>query len=160
MASIIAEFSACCAGLGDEIELLELSQPFDQGADLLAENMSISSRVEAVFSIVSCSTAATYGRVVELEIGEDRRRLSSDAKNRDRGRALCAPCAFHRIDIGRRLSKSSSAFGLYLDRTRSDKFILSHHFKADLAGAGPDGLDGHSIARLREAHASRAKPER
>ncbi len=72
--------------LGDEVELLELGQAFDQPADLGAEQLvDLGARRRGVLDRVVQQRRGD-GRVVELEVGQDRRDLERMREIRDRPR--------------------------------------------------------------------------
>ena len=86
--------------LGDEIELLQLGQAFDQNADVVAEQAVDlgAGRVGVLDRVVQQRRGD--GRVVELELGEDRGDLERVGEIRIAGGALLLAMRPHGIDIG------------------------------------------------------------
>ncbi len=111
--------------LRHEIELFELGQPLDQHADVLAELLlDLRARRLGVFDGVVQERRGDR-RVVELQIGEDRRDFERVREIRVARGARLRAVRFHRIDEG--------AIEQFLVRLRIvaanplDELVLPHH---------------------------------
>ena len=86
--------------LGDEVELLELGEPFDQRADVLAEHLvDLGAGGGGILDGVVQQRRGDGG-VVELEVGQDRRDFERMREVGVAGRALLLAMRLHGVDIG------------------------------------------------------------
>ena len=96
----LRRFSACAASLGDEVELLELGQAVDQRADLVAEQLvDLVARGVGVLDRV-VQQRGDDRRVVELEVGQDRRDFERMGEIGIARGALLRAVRLHGVDIG------------------------------------------------------------
>ena len=86
--------------LGDEVELLELGQAVDQRADLAAEQLvDLGARRRGVLDGV-VQQRRDDGRVVELEVGQDRGDFERMREVGIAGGALLRAMRLHGVDVG------------------------------------------------------------
>ena len=121
----LAEVLGLLGLLGDEVELLDLGQALDQGADLLAELLvDLGARDVGVLDHV-VQQCGRDRRVVELQVGEDRRHFERMGEIEIARGALLIAVRLHGIDVG--------AIEQCLVRARVvrehafDKLVLAHH---------------------------------
>ena len=143
----LRKFSACWARLGDEIELLELGQAIDERADLLAEYaVDLLARRRGVLDRVM-QHGGDDGRVVELEIGQDRGDFERMREKRIAGGAFLRAVRLHGVDIG---AIQQILVGVRIVATHAiDKFILPHH-----CYGRPHWRSGHAATSLNIGPAS------
>ena len=113
--------------LGDEVEPLELGQSLDQRADVLAEHLVdlVAGRRGVLDRVVQ--ERGRDGRVVELEIGQDRRDLERMGKIGIAGGALLLAMRLHGIDIGAVEQRLARVRVVAPDAL--DQVVLPHHLR-------------------------------
>ena len=113
--------------LGDEVELGELGQPLDQTADVLAKQLVDlgASRMGVLDGVVQ--QRGGDGRIVELEIGEDRRDLERMGEVRIAGGALLLAMGLHGVDVG---AVEQRLVGVRVVAAHPvDQVVLPHHLR-------------------------------
>ena len=118
--------------LGDQIELLELGQAFDQHADVGPEQLiDLGARGRGILDGVMQKRGGDR-RVVQLEIGEDRRHFDRMREIRIAGRAPLIAMRLHGVDIGAVEQRLVGVRIVGFDPL--DQIVLPHHLR--LAGLG------------------------
>ena len=128
----LAQVLSLLGFLGDEVELFQLGEAFDERADILAEQLiDLGTRRGGVFDRVVQQRRGDGG-VVELEVGQDRGDFNRMREVRiARGAALIA-MRLHRVDIG---AVEQRLVGVRIIGTDAlDQIVLPHHLR--LAGGG------------------------
>ena len=121
----LAEILRLLGVLGGEVEPVELGQALDQSADLRAEDLvDLLARGGGVLDRV-VQNRGDDGRVVELEIGENRRHFKRMRKERVAGRALLRPMRLHGEDVSA-VKQVFVGVGI-VTANAFDQFILPHH---------------------------------
>ena len=113
--------------LGDEIELLQLGQALDQRTDLLAEQLvDFRARRRRILDgvVQECSRDR---RVVELEVGQDRRDFERMREIGIAGGALLLAMLLHRVDVGAVEQRFVRIRVVAADAV--DQFVLPHHLR-------------------------------
>ena len=113
--------------LGDEVELLQLGQALDQHADLLAEQLvDLRARRRRILDGVVQERRGD-GRVVELQVGQDRGDFERMRKIRVARGALLLAMRLHGIDIG---AVEQRFVGIRIVAADPlDQFVLPHHLR-------------------------------
>ena len=124
--------------LGDEVELLQLGQPLDQRADIIAEHLiDLGARRGRILDGV-VQQGSGDGGIVELEVGEDRRNFQWMREIGVAGGALLLAMRFHGVDVG---SVEQAFVGLRIVAADPvDQVVLPHHLRA------PSGLAALGIS--------------
>ena len=123
----LRRFSACLASLRDEVELLELGQALDQGADVLAEQLvDLGAGGRRVLDRV-VQQRRRDGGVVELEVGQDRRDFERMGEIRVAGGALLLAMRLHGVDIGA-VEQRLVGVGI-VAADALDQLVLPHHLR-------------------------------
>ena len=119
--------------LGDEVELGELGQTFDQPADIIAEHLvDLGPRRVGILDGVVQQRGGD-GRIVELEVGEDRRDFERMGEIRVAGGPLLLAMGFHGVDIG---AVEQRLVGLGIVAAHPvDQVVLPHHLRAAAAAS-------------------------
>ncbi len=111
--------------LGDEIELGELGQAFDQAADVLAEKLvDLGPGGVGILDGVVQQRRGD-GRIVELEVGQDRRNLERMGEIGVAGGPLLLAMGLHGVDIGA-IQQRLVGIGVVAAHP-VDQVVLAHH---------------------------------
>ena len=113
--------------LGDEVELGELGQAFDQAADVLAEQLvDLGAGGVGILDGVVQQRGGD-GRIVELEVGQDRRDLERMGEVRVAGGPLLLAMGLHGVDIG---AVEQRLVGIGIVAAHPvDQVVLPHHLR-------------------------------
>ena len=121
----LAEVLGLDGALGDEVEPLQLGQPLDERADLVAEQpVDLLARRFGVLDDV-VQHRGDDRRVVEIEVGEDRRDLERMREIRVARGAHLRAVRLHRVDVG---AVEQNLVGLRVVASHPlDQLVLAHH---------------------------------
>ena len=113
--------------LGDEVELLELGQALDQRADIVAEHLvDLGAGRGGVLDRVVQQRGGD-GRIVELEVGQDRRDFERMREIGIAGGALLLAMRLHGVDIG---AVEQRLVGVRIVAAHAlDQVVLPHHLR-------------------------------
>ncbi len=121
----LAEVLGLLGLLGDEVEPLDLGEAVDEGADLGAEKLIDlgARRVRILDDVVQ--QRGDDGRVVELELGQDRGDFERMREVGSTGGALLRAMSLHGIDVG--AVEKRFVGGRIVLLNPFDEFVLAHH---------------------------------
>ena len=138
----------------DEVEPLELGEPFDQMADVLAEQLvDLGAGGLGILDGV-VQQRGDDGGIVELVVGEDRGDFERMGKIRVAGGALLLAMGLHGVDIGA-VEQVLVGIGVVFAHPL-DEIVLPHH-RLDGRGTGSGRAPG-SAPTARAPSRSRALP--